>query len=72
MFEHIDHKKQVTILFSIQDLNLWDRPTWLVLSNRPLYTLPKPPSPKRQSALKYLVAAANSRNVNVCAAMCPD
>lgn len=36
-----------------------------MLSNRPLYTRPKPPSPKRQSALKYFVAAANSRNVNV-------
>lgn len=40
------------------------------LSKRPLYTRPKPPSPNRQSCLKFLVAAASSRKVNVCAAIC--
>jgi hypothetical protein len=38
-------------------------------SKRPLYTRPKPPSPKRQSCLKFLVAAASSRKVKVCAAI---
>ena len=39
------------------------------LSRRPLYTRPKPPSPNRQSCLKFLVAAASSRKVKICAAM---
>ena len=44
--------------------------TWPVLSRRPLYTRPNPPSPNKDSGLKFFVAAASSRNVNVCAAMC--
>lgn len=53
--------------------NNWqNQQTWLLLSNRPLYTRPKPPSPKRQSALKFFVAAASSRNVNVYAPMWSD
>lgn len=39
------------------------------LSRRPLYTRPKPPSPNMQSCLKFLVAAASSRKVKICAAM---
>ena len=42
-----------------------DRPTW-PFSKRPSYTRPKPPSPKRQFCLKFLVAAASSRKVKVC------
>lgn len=41
-----------------------------MLSNRPLYTRPKPPSPRRHSCLKFFVAAASSRKVKICAAMC--
>ena len=37
---------------------------------RPLYTRPKPPSPNRQSFLKFLVAIANSRKVKICAGPC--
>jgi hypothetical protein len=37
--------------------------TW-PFSSWPLYTLPKPPSPKRQSERKFFVAVASSRNVN--------
>lgn len=40
-----------------------------MLSKRPLYTRPNPPSPNKHSCLKFFVAAASSRNVNVCAAM---
>uniref|UniRef100_A0A0A9DEH4 Uncharacterized protein n=1 Tax=Arundo donax TaxID=35708 RepID=A0A0A9DEH4_ARUDO len=36
----------------------------------PLYTRPKPPSPNRQSFLKFLVATANSRKVKICAGPC--
>lgn len=44
--------------------------TW-PLSRVPLYTLPKPPSPSRQSGVKWLVAMASSRNVKLCAWMLP-
>lgn len=46
--------------------------TWLELPRRPLYTLPKPPSPIRQSLRKFPVAAANSLNVKVLAAIWLD
>lgn len=34
-------------------------------STHPLYTLPKPPSPRTLSGLKFLVAVLSSMNVNV-------
>lgn len=37
---------------------------------RPLYTRPKPPSPNRQSFLKFLVAMASSRKVKICVGPC--
>lgn len=43
--------------------------TWFVFSRDPLYTLPKPPSPSRDSFLKLFVAAARSWNVKVRALM---
>ena len=43
--------------------------TFPVLSKQPLKTRPKPPSPNRHSDLKFFVAAASSRKVNVCAAI---
>ena len=43
--------------------------TWPVLSSLPLYTRPNPPSPKKDSGLKFFVAAASSRKVNVWAAI---
>lgn len=43
--------------------------TWFEFSSRPLYTLPNPPSPSRQSPRKFLVAAANSRKAKVLAAI---
>jgi len=38
-------------------------------SSLPLYTLPKPPSPRRQSERKFFVAVASSRNVNAFAVL---
>ena len=46
--------------------NKYPQQTWLVLSKRPLYTRKEPPSPKRHSAAKFLVAASNSRNEKLC------
>uniref|UniRef100_A0A7C9AZD1 Uncharacterized protein n=1 Tax=Opuntia streptacantha TaxID=393608 RepID=A0A7C9AZD1_OPUST len=36
-----------------------------VPGNRPLYTLPNPPSPRKQSRRKFPVASTSSRYVNV-------
>lgn len=41
-------------------------------SSLPLYTLPKPPSPRRQSERKFFVAVASSRNVNAFAVLATE
>jgi hypothetical protein len=67
------------ILYVLHFLNILTNQTKFTLrgrnwtcpfSRRPRYTRPKPPSPIRQSCLKFFVAFASSRNVNVCAAIC--
>lgn len=53
--------------FTLKDEDIYQ--TWFEFSSRPLYTLPNPPSPSRQSPRKFLVAAANSRKEKVFAAI---
>lgn len=45
--------------------------TFFLLSIFPLYTLPKPPSPNRESGLKFWVALQSSWNVKISAVMFP-
>lgn len=62
----------MTIVIERVDKTTMEVFTCPVLSSRPLYTRPNPPSPIKDSGWKFFVATASSRKVNVWAAIWPS